>query len=93
MSAARFELLPAAKREQVLASGLRFQVADLVKVNDSGAVNPHEPLGVKQRCEPVERTSSQKTGGANANVSIVARRFDEINLLLLNQENFAVSFY
>jgi len=90
--AAGLELFTAVERQQVFATGLRFQMADLVEVDDRRTMDPYKPFGAEHGRQPVKGTSGQKTFGAYAHVHVVSRCFHEHDLGLFYEMDLFVAF-
>jgi hypothetical protein len=92
MGAAGFQFFAAAKCHNEFAARLRLQMTDLVKVHNRRTVDPHEAVPVQQGCEFRERHTRQQRGGLNADLHVIARGFDEIDLMFFEKKKFIVAF-
>src|SRR5687767_3358575 len=87
IAAAEREARPVLQEDHVLAVEPGLQLSYAFDVDDVGAVDAVEGVGVELRLERVHRFPEQMCVGADVQLDVIARRFDPVDFVRADEEH------
>ena len=81
--------MPLFRKTTILAVEPRLQLADALDVDDVGAVDAEEQVGIELRLDRVHRLAEQVRVGADVELDVVAGRLDPVDLAGADEEHAA----